>query len=90
MIKITIIAVKVDESFVENHYGFTVGATAYAVYRMNGKRISVYYHTELLALGDAWSKVKQFGLTLVEPWEMVFSPEGGAEAPLPSCLREDV
>lgn len=67
MIKITVIAVKVDASFVEKIAGFEVGDTAYAVYRTNGKRISIYYDSELDALQDAWSKVKHFGLTLVEP-----------------------
>lgn len=67
MIKITVLSVYVDASFVEKIAGFEVGDTAYAVFRMNGKRISVYYKSELDALEDAWSKVKHFGLTLVEP-----------------------
>lgn len=68
MIKITIASVKVDESFVEAYAGFAVGETAYYVVRESGKRLSVYYNTELDALEDAWLKVKHFGLTLVEPW----------------------
>lgn len=68
MIKITITSVKVDSSFVEEHAGFVVGDTAYYVIRESGKRLSVYYNTELDALEDAWSKVKHYGLTLVEPW----------------------
>ena len=68
MIKITITSTKVDSSFVEENAGFVVGDTAYYVIRESGKRISVYYNTELDALEDAWSKVKQYGLTLVEPW----------------------
>lgn len=68
MIKITITSVKVDSSFVEKYAGFVEGDTAYYVIRESGKRLSVYYNTELDALEDAWSKVKQYGLTLVEPW----------------------
>ena len=68
MIKITITSVKVDSSFVEEHAGFAVGDTAYYVIRESGKRLSVYYDKELDALEDAWSKVKHYGLTLVEPW----------------------
>lgn len=68
MIKITITSIKVDSSFAEEHAGFVVGDTAYYVIRESGKRISVYYDTELDALEDAWSKVKHYGLTLVEPW----------------------
>lgn len=68
MIKITITSVKADSSFVKVHAGFVVGDTAYYVIRESGKRISVYYYTELDALQDAWSKVKHYGLTLVEPW----------------------
>ena len=68
MIKITITSVKVDSSFVEEHAGFVEGDTAYYVIRESGKRLSVYYNTELDALEDAWSKVKHYGLTLVEPW----------------------
>lgn len=68
MIKITITSIKVDSSFVEEHAGFVEGDTAYYVIRESGKRISVYYDTELDALEDAWSKVKHYGLTLVEPW----------------------
>lgn len=68
MIKITITSVKVDSSFVEEYAGFVEGDTAYYVIRESGKRLSVYYNTELDALEDAWSKVKQYGLTLVEPW----------------------
>ena len=68
MIKITITSVKVDSSFEKEHAGFAVGDTAYYVIRESGKRLSVYYNTELDALEDAWSKVKHYGLTLVEPW----------------------
>lgn len=68
MIRITITSVKVDSSFVKEHAGFEVGDTAYYVIRESGKRLSVYYNTELDALEDAWSKVKHYGLTLVEPW----------------------
>lgn len=68
MVKITITSVKVDSSFVDEHAGFVVGDTAYYVIRESGKRLSVYYSTELDALEDAWSKVKHYGLTLVEPW----------------------
>lgn len=68
MIKITIASVKVDASFEKEYAGFVVGDTAYYVIRESGKRLSVYYDTELDALEDAWSKVKHYGLTLVEPW----------------------
>lgn len=68
MIKITITSVKVDSSFVKVYTDFVEGDTAYYVIRESGKRLSVYYNTELDALEDAWSKVKQYGLTLVEPW----------------------
>lgn len=68
MIKITIASVKVDSSFVKEYAGFVEGDTAYYVIRESGKRLSVYYNTELDALEDAWSKVKHYGLTLVEPW----------------------
>ena len=68
MIKITIASVKVDSSFLEEHGGVVSGNTAYYVIRESGKRLSVYYDTELDALEDAWSKVKHYGLTLVEPW----------------------
>ena len=68
MIKITITSVKVGSLFLKEHAGFVEGDTAYYVMRENGKRISVYYSTELDALEDAWSKVKHYGLTLVEPW----------------------
>ena len=68
MIKITITSVKVDSSFVKGYAGFVEGDTAYYVIRESGKRLSVYYNTELDALEDAWSKVKHYGLTLVEPW----------------------
>lgn len=68
MIKITIASVKVDSSFLEENGGVVSGNTAYYVIRESGKRLSVYYDTELDALEDAWSKVKQYGLTLVEPW----------------------
>ena len=68
MIKITIASVKVDSSFLEENGGVVSGNTAYYVIRESGKRLSVYYDTELDALEDAWSKVKHYGLTLVEPW----------------------
>lgn len=68
MIKITIASVKVDDSFLEENGGVVSGNTAYYVIRESGKRLSVYYDTELDALEDAWSKVKHYGLTLVEPW----------------------
>lgn len=68
MIRITITSIKVDSSFVKEHAGFVEGDTAYYVIRESGKCISVYYNTELDALEDAWSKVKHYGLTLVEPW----------------------
>ncbi len=68
MIKITIASVKVDASFEKDYAGFAVGDTAYCVIRESGKRISVYYQSEMDALQDAWSKVKHFGLSLVEPW----------------------
>lgn len=68
MIKITIVSVKVDSSFVKEHAGFVEGETAYYVIRESGKRLSVYYDKELDALLDAWTKVKYYGLTLVEPW----------------------
>lgn len=68
MIKITITSIRVDASFVKEHAGFVEGEYAYYVIRDSGKRISVYYPTELGALEDAWSKVKHYGLTLVEPW----------------------
>lgn len=68
MIKITITSIKVDSSFVEEHAGFVEGDTAYYVIRDSGKRLSVYYNTELDALDYAWSIVKHYGLTLVEPW----------------------
>lgn len=68
MIKITITSIKVDSPFANEHAGFYEGDTAYYVIRESGKRISVYYNTELDALEDAWSKVKHYGLILVEPW----------------------
>lgn len=68
MIKITIVSVKADSSFVGEYAGFVEGDTAYYVMRESGKRISVYYDTELDALEDAWKKVKHYGFTLVEPW----------------------
>lgn len=68
MIKITITSVKVDAAFEVENAGFEVGDTAYYVIRESGKRLSVYYDNEFDALQDAWSKVKHFGLTLIEPW----------------------
>lgn len=68
MIKITIATIKADASFVVHHPCFTEGETVYFVIRENGKRLSIYYHTEAYALKDAWMKVKEYGLTLVEPW----------------------
>ena len=68
MIKITIASRKVDSSFVEEYGGVVSSDTAYYVMRESGKRLSVYYDTELDALEDAWKKVKHYGLTLVEPW----------------------
>lgn len=68
MIKITIASFKADASFVEEHTNFVVGESVYYVIRESGKRLSSYFHTERYALEDAWEKVKQFGLTLVEPW----------------------
>lgn len=68
MIKITITSIKVDSSFVEEHNGFKVGDTAYYVIRESGKRLSAYQHTEYYALKKAWSLVKNYGLTLVQPW----------------------
>ena len=68
MIKITITSIKVDTSILKEHAGFAEGETAYYVIRESGKRISVYYDTELAAVEAAWSMVKNFGLTLVEPW----------------------
>lgn len=68
MIKITITSIKADTSYVFESLGYKPGETAYYVIRESGKRISLYYKTELEALQDAWSKVKEYGLTLVEPW----------------------
>ena len=68
MIKITITSSTVDSSFVKEHAGFEVGETAYYVIRESGKRLSLFYSTELDALEVAWSLVKHYGLTLVEPW----------------------
>ncbi|MDT3388955.1 MAG: hypothetical protein LIR46_14540 [Bacteroidota bacterium] len=68
MIKITIATVKVDSSFVEEHPSFEEGENAYYVIRESGKRLSVFYHSEYDALMAAWAQVKQYGLTLVEPW----------------------
>lgn len=68
MIKITITSVKADKSFVEENRSFLEGDTAYYVIRETGKRISDYYHSEDIAVLDAWSKVKEYGLTLVEHW----------------------
>lgn len=68
MIKITITTIKADSSKVMELAGFEPGETAYYVIRESGKRISLYYHTELDALKDAWTKVQEYGLTLVEPW----------------------
>lgn len=68
MIKITITSVKVDSDFVKQHAGYVVGDTAYYVIRESGKRLSVFFQYETDALQCAWSMVKHFGLTLVEPW----------------------
>jgi hypothetical protein len=68
MIKITITSIKVDSSFVEENTGFVKGDTAYYVIRESGKRISSYFFYEHDALVCAWQLVKQYGLTLVEPW----------------------
>lgn len=68
MIKITITSVKVDSSFVESHPAFKVGDTAYYVIRESGVRLSPFHRTEVAALGSAWTMVKLYGLTLVEPW----------------------
>lgn len=68
MIKITITSIKVDSDFVEQHVGFVVGDTAYYVIRESGKRLSVYFENETDAVQCAWSMVKHYGLTLVEPW----------------------
>lgn len=68
MIKITITSVKVDSDFVKQHAGFVVGDIAYYVIRETGKRLSVYFENEADAVQCAWSMVKHFGLTLVEPW----------------------
>ena len=68
MIKITITSVKVDSSFVEKHKGFVVGDTAYYVIRESGKRLGPYFKNELWAAEHAWHLIKEYGLTLVEPW----------------------
>lgn len=68
MIKITIASRKVDSSFVEEYGGVVSGDTAYYVIRESGKRLSLFYETELEALEAAWPLVKRYGLTLVEPW----------------------
>lgn len=68
MIKITITSVKVDYPFVEEHPELSVGDTAYYVIRKSGKRVSAYYDNEDDAILRAWDMVKQYGLTLVEPW----------------------
>lgn len=68
MIKITITSIKVDSSIEWANPSFNEGDNAYYVIRETGKRISGYYNSELDALMDAWGKVKQYGLTLVEPW----------------------
>lgn len=68
MIKITITSIKVDSSFMVEHPEFEVGDNAYYVIRESGKRLSVYYNTEHDALENAWTLVKHYGLTLVEPW----------------------
>lgn len=68
MIKITITSVKVDSSFAEENTDFVVGNTAYYVIRESGKRVSAYYENEDDAILRAWDMVKQYGLTLVEPW----------------------
>lgn len=68
MIKITITSVKVDSSFKKEHKDFPVGGTAYYVIRENGKQLGPYFLKEPFALKYAWSLVKEYGLTLVEPW----------------------
>lgn len=68
MIKITITSVSVDASFVERHPAFKVGDTAYYVIRDSGKRLSPYHRNEGAALESAWTLIRLYGLTLVEPW----------------------
>lgn len=68
MIKITITSIKVDSSFSEVHPTFIKGENAFYIIRESGKRISAYYHNESHALSKAWHLVKDYGLTLVEPW----------------------
>lgn len=68
MIKITITYIKVDSEFVKQHAGYVEGDTAYYVIRESGKRLSVFFDNETDAVLCAWSMVKHFGLTLVEPW----------------------
>ena len=68
MIKITITYMKVDSSFAEEHPSFRKGELAFYVIRESGKRISDYYNIESEALKKAWDMVKNYGLTLVEPW----------------------
>lgn len=68
MIKITITSIKVDSSFAEVHPAFDVGDSAYYVIRDSGVRLSPFHRTEAAALGSAWTMVKLYGLTLVEPW----------------------
>lgn len=68
MIKITITSFKVDAYFAEEHTDFTAGNSAYYVIRENGKRLGPYFLKEHLALKHAWALVKEYGLTLVEPW----------------------
>lgn len=68
MIKITITSVKVDSSFVERHQDFKVGDIAYCVIRESGKRLGPYFRNELRAAEHAWHLIKEYGLTLVEPW----------------------
>ena len=45
-----------------------MGETAYYVIRESGKRLSVFFDKEDDAVLCAWSMVKHYGLTLVEPW----------------------
>lgn len=68
MIKITITSIKADASFVEDYPDFKVGDQAYYIIRDNGHRLLLYYKYEYEAVLRAWELVKEYGLTLVEPW----------------------
>jgi len=68
MIKITIASVKVDSAFAECRPDFKVGDTAYYVIRESGVRLGPYFKNELRAAEHAWHLIKEYGLTLVEPW----------------------